>query len=649
MPLMLINEKINPKHCWIMHLQRDSLSVLSDQAFNTRLEGLITTTEDGTILQFNNRAKELLALENTKDTNKIHELITFYAADDLSILPPTETPFFIALSKNQNQNEIILGRKEDEQFRWYQFTIHLMDEDNNKGLLISFIDVSKLVNKNRVLEDKQHQLQLLVASLNDLVFEVTDTGVFKNYWTNNPDLLFYTPEEFLNKSVTELFPPDLAVPALQLIQNSLKLDRELKMDFQSNLKDHKDKWYRLQIKPIHRAQNRVALVISDITKQVESNEKSKFNEHKFNQAFHLSGLGISLTSLEGYCIESNNMLTKILGYSHEEMSTTKFTERTHPDDIHKDVELRKKLVRGEIDAFTLQKRYLHKLGHFVWCSVTVAAVFDNANTAQFLIVQVQDISESKKNIEILKRQKIESDLVKIDLETKIRQLEEFANILAHDLKGPLSNIQMLIDEIKATNDEKIKNDFLDLLRISGNDLTETLHDLGDILELRSNNSLVYETCNFLTIFKKVQQQFIAEIQHKNAIISIDFNVKDIYYPKIYLESILSNLMSNALRFTPSNRAPQIEIRTFAENDGILLTIKDNGLGINLPKYKSELFMFKKVFHRGFESRGLGLFLTRYQVESLGGKIDVQSELDEGSIFSIKFSTKNSPESASEQQ
>jgi len=68
----------------------------------------------------------------------------------------------------------------------------------------------------------------------------------------------------------------------------------------------------------------------------------------------------------------------------------------------------------------------------------------------------------------------------------------------------------------------------------------------------------------------------------------------------------------------------------------LLTVKDNGLGINLPKYKSQLFMFKKVFHRGFESKGIGLFLTRYQVESLGGKIDVQSEPNEGSVFSVKF-------------
>ncbi len=623
-----------------MHLRRDSLSISSPQLSNLGQEGLIITTMDGVILELNTRAQQLFALQTTQHPSvNLYELFPYYSPKDLSILPVQQTPFYMASSENQDQKEVVLGIKLADEYRWLQFNIHHIVDSQNQGMLISFIDVSKFINKQSVLEDKQHQLQLLVASLNDLVFEVTDTGVFKNYWTNNPDLLFYRPEEFLNKSLTELFPPELAVPTVQLIQNSLNLDRELKMDFQSNFKGHKGKWYSLQIKPIHRTQNRVALVISDITKQVESNENSKFNEHKFNQAFHLSGLGISLTDLDGYCIESNNMLTRILGYSHAEMSRTKFTETTHPEELKKDVELREKLIKGEIDTFTLQKRYRHKLGHYVWCSVTVAAVFDNANRPLFLIVQVQDISESKKNIEILKRQKIESDLVKIELETKVRQLEEFATILAHDLKGPLSNIQMLIDEMKTVDNNTRKNDFLVLLRDSSNELTETLKDLGDILELRTNHSLVHEKCSFLEVFKKVQQQFMQEIQQKNATISLLFNVTNIFYPKIYLESILSNLLSNALRFTAAHRSPQIQIETHLEKDGTLLTIKDNGLGINLPKYKSELFMFKKVFHRGFESKGVGLFLIRYQIESLGGKIDVQSEPDEGSTFSVKFSEK----------
>ncbi|GAA4174289.1 PAS domain S-box protein [Sphingobacterium ginsenosidimutans] len=620
-----------------MHLQRDSLSTPSAQTQRSGLEGLITTSEDGTILHLNARACELLALdENGAKGKKLHELITFYSSDDASALSPERPPFQIAFNTNQIHQETILGIAIEGSFRWFVFQITPFTEENKPHLLLSFIDVSKLVNQNQALKDKQHELQLLVASLNDLVFEVSDMGVFKNYWTNDPSLLFYPPEEFLNKSLIELFPADLAIPTIQLIQNSLKLDREFKMEFQSPSEKHKDRWYSLQIKPIHRTQNRVALVISDITKQVESTEKIRFNEHKFNQAFHFSGLGIALTNLDGSCIESNNTLTKIVGYTQEEMSKMKFTQKTHPDDIERDTELRKKLIQGEIDSFTVQKRFRHKLGHFVWCSVTMAAVFDSTNTPLFLISQIQDISESKKNIEILKQQKIESDLVKIDLETKVRQLEEFANILAHNLKGPLSNMPMLIDELKISKDEKVKADFLDLLKISSEQLTETLHDLGDILELRSNKSLVFENCNFLDVYLKVKQQYIQEIQLKNAMISVEFNVKHIHYPKIYLESILSNLISNSLRFTAPGKAPHIEISTSMVEDGTLLTVKDNGLGINLPKYKSQLFMFKKVFHRGFESKGIGLFLTRYQVESLGGKIDVQSEPNEGSVFSVKF-------------
>lgn len=619
-----------------MHLQRDSLSTPSTPTQSSGLEGLITTSEDGTILHLNGRACELLTLDNSQALGKkLHRLCTFYSSEDTAALTAEQTPFQIALQESIHQ-EVILGIAKDDTFKWFVFHINPRSAENKTGLQISFMDVSKLVNQSHALKDKQHQLQLLVASLNDLVFEVTDMGVFKNYWTNNPSLLFYPPEEFLNKSLTELFPADLAIPTVQLIQNALKLDREFKMEFQSPVEQHKHKWYSLQIKPIHRTQNRVALVVSDITKEIESTEKIRFNEHKFNQAFHFSGLGIALTNLDGYCIESNLTLTKILGYTQEEMAATKFSQNTHPDDVERDTELRKKLIHGDIDSFTIQKRYRHKLGHFVWCSVTIAAVFDNANTPLFLIVQVQDISESKKNIEILKRQKIESDLVKIDLEAKVRQLEEFANILAHNLKGPLSNMPMLIDELKISKDEKVRADFLDLLKISSEQLTETLHDLGEILELRSNTSLVFENCDFQLVYLKVKQQYMEEIQLKNATILTEFNVKQIHYPKIYLESILSNLISNSLRFTAAGKTPHIEIRTSFEDDGTLLTVKDNGLGINLPKYKSQLFMFKKVFHRGFESKGIGLFLTRYQIESLGGKIDVQSEPNEGSVFSVKF-------------
>jgi len=620
-----------------MYLQRDFLSPFSIHNSMSGLEGLLLTADDGVILQANRRANELLALKNAKPTtNKIHQLTTFYSADSRAPLHPEQTPFYTALQEKRELQEIVLGISVEDQLKWLLFNIHPLKEKDYNGLLISFMDVSGLVSQNQDVKDKQQQLQLLVASLNDIVFEVTDEGVFKNYWTNDPSLLFYRPDEFLDRRMDELFPPHLSGPAIQLIQKALKLEKEFKMEFQSPFKQHKNKWYSLQVKPIHRSQNHVALVVSDITEQIESTEKIRFNEHKFNQAFHFSGLGMALTDLRGFCIESNNTLTKILGYTQTELSKMKFSDYTHPDDTRQESELRTKLVQGKVDSFTLQKRYKHKLGHFVWCSVTISAVFDHTGSPLFLIVQVQDISESKRNIEILKRQKMESELLKIDLETKVRQMEEFAGILAHDLKGPLSNMQMLIDEIKVSRDEKIKSDFLDLLKASTDQLSETLHDLGDILDLRSNTALHFEKCDFLQVYLSVKHQLIEEIQHKNAFISVDFRVESIHYPKIYLESILVNLISNALRFTAQGRQPHIEIQTHAGEGGTVLTVKDNGLGINLPKYKSQLFMFKKIFHRGIESKGVGLFLIRHQIESLGGKIDVHSEPDKGSIFSVNF-------------
>ncbi|HCU43784.1 MAG TPA: PAS domain-containing sensor histidine kinase, partial [Sphingobacterium sp.] len=180
------------------------------------------------------------------------------------------------------------------------------------------------------------------------------------------------------------------------------------------------------------------------------------------------------------------------------------------------------------------------------------------------------------------------------------------------------------------------NEYLDLLKTSNDSLTDTLEELSEILELRENTNILKDNCNFSLIYTKIYSQFIGEIQSKNAQLTADFQVENIHYPTKYLESIVNNLLSNALKFTDPNIAPQIHIRTYIEDNTPIFSIEDNGIGIDIPKYKSQLFMFRKVFHRGFDSKGIGLFITRYQVEALGGKIDIKSAPGKGTTFLVRF-------------
>lgn len=604
---------------------------------NTR-EGSIAIDATGVIIACNKQAEKLLSpLPLIQGKNILLEPSLFYTVENNKAVRTEKTPWIVTLNSGLAQEDVILGiQQEDGTNRWLSFSSQKSHTPADTYVSISFFDISKIVEQNILLTAKERQLNLLVSSLNDIVFEITQDGYIINYWTNNDKLLFYPPSVFLGKNLRDLLPDSVTTRSLQLISKTLKTGTEQEMDFLSPFESHKDCWYHLYIRSIAKSPDRVAVIISDITEEVENREKIKLNENKFNQAFHFSGVGMSLTGLDGYCLDTNKTLCQTLGYTKNELQSLRFFDITHPDDIAHDLELRKRLLDGEIDSFTIEKRYKHKSGHNVWCDTTVSLVRNHKNYPKFYIAQVQNISQAKQNIEILESQKAELESIKIDLETKVRQLEEFNQIVAHNLKGPVCNIQMLMAEIDTETDAYKRKAYLPLLQSSVTNLSKTLEELTSILELRHDNSPSFERCGFQAALNKIYLKQILDIERKGAILTTDFNIECIQFPKIYLERILDNLLSNALKYTVQDRQPKISISSYRQEGKNFLKVCDNGIGIDLPKYKSQLFMFKKIFHRGFESKGIDLFTIRYLVENLGGKIDVESEPGEGSAFIIQF-------------
>jgi signal transduction histidine kinase len=108
----------------------------------------------------------------------------------------------------------------------------------------------------------------------------------------------------------------------------------------------------------------------------------------------------------------------------------------------------------------------------------------------------------------------------------------------------------------------------------------------------------------------------------------------IRYPKVFLESIIYNLLSNALKYYSPSRIPEILLRTYEEDGRVKLSVKDNGLGIDLVKYGNKLFQLNQVFHKHNNSKGVGLYITKAQIESFGGTIQVKSRENEGSEFIV---------------
>jgi signal transduction histidine kinase len=111
---------------------------------------------------------------------------------------------------------------------------------------------------------------------------------------------------------------------------------------------------------------------------------------------------------------------------------------------------------------------------------------------------------------------------------------------------------------------------------------------------------------------------------------------EINYNKTYLESILLNLLSNAIKYRSPKRPLKVHFKTEVINEIVVLKVSDNGLGIDMNKYGDKLFGLRKTFHEHKDAKGVGLFLTKSQVEAMGGKIWVESAVDKGTTILIQF-------------
>ncbi len=234
------------------------------------------------------------------------------------------------------------------------------------------------------------------------------------------------------------------------------------------------------------------------------------------------------------------------------------------------------------------------------------------------------------------------------LNDKIRHLEELHCIMAHDLRGPVLNIQQLTDILKILSANEADGqpchikDCITLIESAGTQLLSSLDTLLESAKIGLNNSISYDDCDIAEIIAHVFSQLNNDNPNKQACIEQNLFVKQVSAPKTYLTSILYNLLSNALKYSSHDQPTEITITTQLKVGAVVLTVKDNGSGIDLERYRDKIFNLNQYFHEGYDSKGVGLYLTRTQVESMGGRITVESAPGKGSTFTIYFPRVTTP-------
>lgn len=352
-------------------------------------------------------------------------------------------------------------------------------------------------------------------------------------------------------------------------------------------------------------------------------------ETEFRAIFNQAPVGIAkIDTVTGNFITVNNEYGKIIGYSNQELLETNFQTITHPNDLELDLSKMTELKNGLINDFHIEKRYIHKSGNIVWVNLFVATLWKKNNTVINHIAIVEDITEKKKA-----EQELNQSFLLASEQNK--RLLNFSYIVSHNLRSHTSNIQLISDLMETSKSKEEQDEMILLLKKVSKSLDETMRNLNEVVTIRNNINITIEKLNLNYFIENTLIILANQITNKSATI-INKVPKDVYieYNKAYLESILYNFLSNAIRYSHPNRNPII-ILSFDKNMKSL-SITDNGIGIDLKKNQEDLFGMYKTFNNNPDAKGLGLFLTKNQIDSMGGKVETKSELGIGTTFTVYF-------------
>lgn len=241
-------------------------------------------------------------------------------------------------------------------------------------------------------------------------------------------------------------------------------------------------------------------------------------------------------------------------------------------------------------------------------------------------------------MDIDKYKTLEINLVKsIDqMAQKNNQLQSFTHILSHNLRNHSGNIALLTEFVDESTLNKDNDEIFQKIKTVSKYLSGTLDDLSQVIKIRDNH-LKGEKLDIREVTNQVLS-VLDESLHKNeARVEIDFDEKTIFFPRIYLESILLNLITNGIKYKKDHQHPCIKLRFYRDRAGLkVLEYGDQGKGLDLSLHAGKIFGLYNTFHKHEDAHGVGLFLIKNQIEAQGGKIEVFSEVGTGITFKITF-------------
>jgi len=557
-------------------------------------------------------------------------------------------------SHRKHQVESIIETKkkisfEDQRLnRWiYNIIAPVLDKTGNVSrLTILGIDITDRKNSEQALAESREKYRLFVETANEGIWamDADHRTTFVN--RRMAEMLGYTKEEMLGRTVESfMFDEDMSDHQAKMGKRRQGQGSDYERRFRC--KDGQEVWTRVSAAAILDTTGQFAgshALLTDITERKRMIDELRENEARFRGYFDLGLIGMAITSPKKGWVECNDCLCNMLGFSQEELLQKTWQELTHPEDVEADTDQFNLVIRGEIDAYRMPKRFVRKNGDVIFTELSVRAVRRSNGQVEHFVAMIQDITERK-----------EAEAAKAHLEAQLQHAQKMEAIgslaggIAHDLNNilfPITGLsEMLIDDIPP---DSLMLESIEQIHRSakrGSDLVK------QVLAFSRQSNPLKLPIRIQPIMKEAMNLSRATIPRKINITSqIDTNCGMVSADPTQIHQIMMNLITNAFHAVEeaggdirielkeadmSDIDPKILLPFPALPSGMYarITVSDTGIGIDQA-------LISKIFEPYFTTKeqgrgtGLGLSVVHGIVKEYGGDIRVYSETGKGTVFHV---------------
>ncbi|WP_420401279.1 PAS domain-containing protein [Flagellimonas sp.] len=523
-------------------------------------------------------------------------------------------------------NEFITHITRKNELKWYKMVLHPSSESAH--YYIYFDDVTK----KKIALDLSLQAEK-TARIGSWEVDLVNNKIF---WSEMTKEIHEVPSDFVPDLETGInfykegeHRDKIIEVVSEAIENGTPYDVELIIVTAKG----NEKWVRAigKAEMINGKAARLFGVFKDIDISKRSNDKIKVLTDRMRVAVESSNIGIWDYDIVNNILVWDDNMYDLYQIDRNEFSgeVAAWEQTIHPDDKEKSLKEVELAIAGKKD-FNTEFRIITADGAIRHIHGQGKVFRDENGTALRMIGANTDVSRIKKADNRL-RQLLNTT------EKQNKSLLNFAHIVSHNLRSNSSNLSMLtgmlLDDIAPAKQQR----FLEMIRISSERLDETVVQLNEVIKIQTDHNQKSQWVSIKTTLDSVLQSINAHIDEIQP--SIELAVpKDlkIYGISAYISSIFLNLLTNSLKYRNPKKKLIIKIKAKAEIHQTIISFQDNGKGINLEKHGSNLFGMYKTFHGNKDAKGVGLFISKNQMDAMNAEISAQSEEGQGAIFTLTF-------------